>query len=169
MAAAGYVVFRYIDDFMVLCNSKKEAYNAYRRARKILKAIHLNLDLYNEEKCKAVSFEESPSFLGVQIGINAHFQPSKKKFGVFKQKLGNTLVFLKNSDLREDSLKKINGMIQGWCGAYKMCDRANLEKCYDELNEILLNFFLNKNHLKSLKNTEIEYLKSSLHKFKYPV
>lgn len=139
MKKSGYKVIRYIDDFMILCKSKNEMYNGYRKARKILKSMGLNLDLYKRDKCQALSFGEKPSFLGVQIDADFHFVPSPQKFNGFKQKLGNNLLRLGNIKIRDKALENLTGMIEGWVGAYKMCSKESLDKCYKEINTGILN------------------------------
>lgn len=72
LLAAGYVLVRYADDFVILCDSRSEALSALRYARQVLEGLQLAL---NPAKSHIVSFEEGFVFLGFHFS-RAGVQPS---------------------------------------------------------------------------------------------
>jgi group II intron reverse transcriptase/maturase/CRISPR-associated endonuclease Cas1 len=61
LSRAGFRLVRYADDFVVLCRSREEAEAAGRAVRAALAELGLRL---NEDKSRAVSFEQGFRFLG---------------------------------------------------------------------------------------------------------
>lgn len=168
MKKNGFVVLRYVDDFVLLGKTRKELYKGYLKARSILKTLRLNLHEYNHKKCKASHISEFPTFLGIDVGPNGYLRPNKHKLHTFKQKLDGLIERLPQTKL-EENLESLNSAIEGWSGAYKICNRIELEKYYSELNELILKGLNRLSAQKRINLSKHEYLLKNVKKFKYPI
>jgi len=166
MKSSGYQMFRYIDDFVIIGKTRQEIYNGFRRARKILKRLKLNLHRYKSDKCRSLHISENPIFLGVAFTSDNKLIPSRHKYLLFKRQIGNEIASITKKS--NQTIVLLNNQIVGWSGAYSICDRELLEQYFDELNQTietgLSKLLLNKQISKSQYN---RYL-NSIHRFHYP-
>ncbi len=164
----GFVVLRYVDDFILLGKTKGELHRGYLKARSILKTLRLDLYEYNHKKCKPSHLNGFPSFLGIDIGPRGYLRPNKTKLHTFKQRVDTLIEKLPQSPNLEESIKKLNNAIEGWSGAYKICNRDELEIHYTNLNRQLANGLLRLINQKRIKQELYNNLVKRIKEFKYP-
>ncbi|OGY45643.1 MAG: hypothetical protein A2744_03080 [Candidatus Buchananbacteria bacterium RIFCSPHIGHO2_01_FULL_44_11] len=138
MKRLGIKIVRYVDDFIVFSKTKRERYDNYRKINKYLKKLDLKIGQYNnkDEKCQAGCIKDKIEFLGIEIQPNGSFIIIPKRDHQFKLKIGGEIRKIKTNNI-EDKVKLINGLINGWVGAYSMCDKKFLEAHYNKLNAII--------------------------------
>lgn len=137
MADAGYRVFRYIDDFAIVGSSRRELYNAFRKARSILKKKGLEVHDYGSEKCSVAHVSEGQVFLGVSIGEGPVFMPDSKKVHLFKMGLASRIRRVIAAPHDHEQIDAINSAIIGWSNAYAVCDQLPLQKVFNSLNDVI--------------------------------
>lgn len=117
-------VVRYADDFVVLCESKKDAQLAYKEANAFLSERGLHL---SEEKTKICHIDEGFEYLGFHIrryqdsqrrsGYITLIKPSKEKVKEVKRKL-REIWLEKVGNTVENLVNTINPIIRGWANYY---------------------------------------------------
>lgn len=138
MKRSGMKIVRYVDDFIVFSKTKKARYDSYRKIKKYLKKLDLKIGQYNhkDEKCQAGCIKDKFEFLGIEIQSNGSFIIIPERDHQFKLRIGGEIRKIKTHNI-EDKVKLINGLINGWIGAYSMCDKEFLEVHYNKLNAIV--------------------------------
>lgn len=130
MSDLGLIVIRYVDDFMVITKTKKEAQDAFKVVRN--KLADLNLAIHDLASGKtSIQPTSDVTFLGIRFK-NGNFYPSEKAYEKTLEKLKTYpkyKTFLKNVQ----SLKMLS---QAWASTYYFCSEE--EAAYDELNEALI-------------------------------
>ena len=140
---------RYIDDFIILAPSKKAANARLAKAKAILKS--LGMELAEEKSSKdAKHVSEGFEFLGIEIvpGLVRPSRKAKLKFlQNFKSMLSESqkcMIGSKSGNAIDPrhalipSLRRANGMIEGWGKHYWFCNDRIFLKSIDEIlnNEI---------------------------------
>jgi RNA-directed DNA polymerase len=118
------IVVRYADDFVVLCESEKDAQSAYKEANAFLSERGLHL---SEEKTKICHINEGFDYLGFNIrrykqprgksDSTTIIKPAKEKVKEVKQKLREIWLQMVGSTV-ENLVGKINPIIRGWANYY---------------------------------------------------
>jgi retron-type reverse transcriptase len=132
---------RYIDDFIILAQSKEVAGNAFFKAQALLKKLGLEP---SPDKTQRATVEAGFEFLGIEL-VNGLIRPSKKSQIRILDSIGSTLngsrdafrEHRKACDLPKalsllDSLWKIRGIMQGWGMHYRFCNDV---KCFENLDQ----------------------------------
>ena len=133
---------RYIDDFIVLGPTAAAVMARVRLAKKILGALGMSFAL-DKTSPNAISISSSFEFLGIELH-NGLIRPAGKARTKFLGTLRATfdqgrkaLVGYRNgqplskSDALLGTLKKADGMIQGWGKHYRFC---NDRRCFENLD-----------------------------------
>ncbi len=128
---------RYIDDFIILAPTKAAAAARLRKAIKILGGLGMKLSPEKSSKLPQ-SISEAFEFLGIEFN-NGLIRPNKKSRTRFlaqvKEKLDvSAREFRKHGDLSEfpkhlsfiDTLRRVDGVVQGWGKHYLFCNDGAL-------------------------------------------
>lgn len=117
MAAAGFEMVRYADDFVILCRSREEAEAALAKVREWVEGAGLSL---HPDKTHIVdSREKSFSFLGYSFRGKFIF-PRKKSHEKFVTRI-RELTPRKSGRSIEATITEINQMTRGWFGYFRHC------------------------------------------------
>lgn len=141
---------RYVDDFVVICKSRKEAESAERFSKNFLQKEGLEL---SGQKTHVVNLKDpgkSITFLGVRISRSGIFP--KKKIGQLRQWLTSEVLNIKKTKRRKtmNKIDLINSKIDGFTNFYKF---YHTRIVFDELNEVLSKRRHEQNNLfKNIKN-----------------
>ncbi len=118
----GYNLVRYADDFIILCKTKDDAINAFKRCRELLKAKGLKLHDHSfsvSEKKKTVIAElKHIDFLGLEI-VGSKVYPSKASIDKYVIKL-EEIAASKASLMRK--LNRIEKLVNAWGSTYRRTD-----------------------------------------------
>ena len=127
MTEQGFALIRYVDDFVVMCETPDEALRAYSTSKSLLEQMGLEIHPRDEKnnkgqiKTRIVSEYGPFDFLGLRINKRT-IQPSQRKIDDLKDRIscvthghfgGQTLV---------DVVNRLNRMLRGWTAAYAFCD-----------------------------------------------
>jgi len=105
---AGYRFVRYADDFVIVCQSKKQANEALAFVKHVLKA-NLGLEL-SQKKTRITTYGKGYSFLGFQISSRSkRIRPKSVK--KFKDKIRELTIRKRNLDA--EVIEKLNRVIRG--------------------------------------------------------
>lgn len=107
MDEAGFVFVRYADDFVVLCQSKRQAQEARRFAEAAARNLGLTL---SPEKTVVTSFREGFAFLGFEINHKGR-RMRAKSVEKFKDRIRELTV--RNHNLDAKTIVRINAVIRG--------------------------------------------------------
>ncbi len=169
---SGFKVVRYVDDLIVFTKTKKELYPAYIKIKNCLKPLKLTIDKYNTGKCIATDITRHVEFLGVDIGPGQILTIQGNRVQALRSKLSALLDRFYNKRFVHISYKEkmdgINGLIEGWAGAYSMCDRAYLADLYEKLNKMInsnIDSLLNRG---LIVQKEHDYLFNNVRRFHLP-
>jgi len=117
MAAAGFEMVRYADDFVILCRSREEAEVALTKIRTWVEGAGLIL---HPDKTHIVdSREKSFSFLGYSFR-GKHIFPRKKSHEKFVARI-RELTPRKSGQSLESTITAINQVTRGWFGYFRHC------------------------------------------------
>ncbi len=159
-------IVSYVYDMILFAKSRKELYPAYIKIRNSIKVFHLKIDKYNVGKCVATHISKHPEFLGIDIGPNGILTIRGERVHKFKQKLWGLIDRYHHKDTtKKEKIEQINYLIEGWSGAYSMCDKTYLGALYSKLNKIVENSC--RSRLKSglINTNEYNYLIKNIRKF----
>ena len=136
---------RYIDDFIILAPTYQAASSRMRKAKKILSELGMALSPEKSSKTP-VSIRDRFEFLGVELNNGLIRPNSKSRSRLFTQidKALDTSIkafrqFKGGYDLPKtqslvDTLKRLDGVVQGWGKHYRFCnDRVLLRKFDDDI------------------------------------
>jgi RNA-directed DNA polymerase len=142
MAARGYQMVRYADDFVILCKTQAEAEQALAYVKEWMKRADLTL---HPEKTRIVDAMQKGGFdfLGYHFEREMRW-PRKKSIDKFREKIrqktkranGNSLDYI---------VAEINPIIRGWCEYFKHSIANELEKL-DSWIRMRLRSILRKRH-----------------------
>jgi len=116
MEELGYNLVRYADDFVVLCESRKEVEEALAEVRRV---IEDELDLkIKSSKTQFTSFEKGFDFLGFHLEGSKRYISQEKieHFG------GRVKEIVKTYKSPKIMLEELNELIEGWRNYYRMGD-----------------------------------------------
>ena len=120
MAARGFEMVRYADDFVVLCRSPEQAARALEAAQEWTAEAGLSL---HPTKTRIIDAKiESFDFLGYRFAPNGRW-PRKKSLQKFKDTIRAKTKRTSGQSL-EAIIKDINASARGWFEYYKHCHRA---------------------------------------------
>lgn len=125
MAAAGWAMVRYADDFVVLCRSQADAERALATIQAWMEEQGLRL---HPEKTRIVDARERGGFdfLGYHFERGTHW-PTAKSTKRFKQAI-NAKTRRSNGASMAQIIAAINPIIRGWYGYYKHGHRATFPR-----------------------------------------
>lgn len=121
-----FLYFRYADDFVVLCNGRKEeALEMKEELKNLLKTMGLELSM---EKTKVTHITEGFKFLGFwverHLGSNGRMVPRVRVPELAIQSMRNRIRRIVNPDTYNDSVSAkilaLNQLIRGWCQYYQI-------------------------------------------------
>jgi len=122
MAANGFEMIRYADDFIVLCRSRAAA----ERARRLVQEWTAKVDLtLHPEKTGIVTHEAGFDFLGYHFERGRRW-PSKKSLGKFKATIREKTKRSSGRSL-DATITELNGVLRGWYAYYKHSTRRTFE------------------------------------------
>ena len=156
MNRAGFRCVRYVDDFVILGSTQKEVNAQLRRAKRLLS--ELNMEMSAEKSSKgACPVEKGMSFLGINV-VPGFIRPSSKTQQRFISAVEDE--FKKARDALRDvmrgkplnrrftliaTLKRVDGMVDGWGKAYWFCNDVDFLRHTDfkitELTRAFLGFY----------------------------
>ncbi len=117
MAALGFQMVRYADDFVILCRTLEEAEAALAKVRQWVEANGL---LLHPEKTHIVdSREKNFSFLGYSFRGTLRF-PRAKSLRKFKDRI-RELTPRKSGKSLDETIQRINRSTQGWFNYFRHC------------------------------------------------
>lgn len=125
IAAAGYEMIRYADDFVILCRTRKEAERALELTQKLTGERGLEL---HPTKTRLVNVDEEGEgfdFLGYHFRKDKHW-PRKKS----SEKLKDTIrrkTKRSNGQSLDAIIKDVNRTLKGWFGYFKHSYRTTFE------------------------------------------
>ena len=141
MAAAGFEMVRYADDFVILCRSQAEAEAALTMVRRWVEGAGLTL---HPDKTHIVdSRETSFSFLGYSFR-GEHIHPRKKSHEKFVARIRD-LTPRKSGQSLTATIAEINAVTRGWFGYFRHCYWPTF-KSYDGMIRRRLRRILMKRH-----------------------
>lgn len=104
---AGYRFVRYADDFVVICQTRKQAEEAWTSVAQILKTLGLEL---SPEKTAITTYGKGYSFLGFQLSSRGRKMRAKSK-AKFQDKVRE--ITCRSHNLDADMIQKLNRVIRG--------------------------------------------------------
>jgi group II intron reverse transcriptase/maturase len=113
MAAEGYEIVRYADDFVILCRTETKAQEALERMKQILES-ELELTVH-PEKTRVVHVHQGFDFLGYTIRWqrSLHAKPREKSLERFKEKV--RLLTRRQQPVKlSDMIGRLNRTLRGW-------------------------------------------------------
>jgi group II intron reverse transcriptase/maturase len=140
MTSKGFTYIRYADDFIVMCRTKEDAFQAFKDAASFLKN-HLHLQL-NPDENPVKNIDEGFVFLGF------HFKNKRKiisghKLQHIQNKIKQILTFFPNVE-PEKPLTLLNEAITGWRQYYSWGDVNQQFQFLDNILFYNLSSFLKK-------------------------
>jgi RNA-directed DNA polymerase len=121
MAAAGYAMVRYADDFVILCRSREEAEQALERVHVWVAEAGLTL---HPEKTRIVNeaHGEGFDFLGYHFQRGRHW-PCQKSLDKFKEAIRQQ-TRRNNGQSMPAIVARLNPKLRGWYGYFKHSNRC---------------------------------------------
>jgi RNA-directed DNA polymerase len=135
---ANFLYIRYADDFVVLCNGRKEeALQMREELRAVLKQMGLTL---SEEKTKVTHLTDGFDFLGYRIirsiGTKGKMIPKvlipDKAIKQFCHKVRRILVPSSTNESAKAKITAINRLTRGWCEYYRCTNSPG--RIFDKVN-----------------------------------
>ena len=140
MAAAGYALTRYGDDWVITCTTRREAERALTRARAVLEG-ELGLRVH-PDKTRIVQVAQGFEFLGYKIkqgkgrlryragGPDLYAYPRQRTIDRFKNRIRH-ITTRRNPKTLEGILDELNPVIRGWGNYFR---RAHVRRLFHRLN-----------------------------------
>ena len=121
MAAAGYAMVRYADDFVILCRSREEAEAALAHVRAWVAVAGLTL---HPDKTRIVNEAQGEGFdfLGYHFQQGHHW-PRRKSLDRFKDAIRQQTRRKQGRSMRA-IIARLNPMLRGWYGYFKHSNRS---------------------------------------------
>jgi len=146
MAAEGFQMVRYADDFVILCRTREEAEAALAVVRAWVETQELKL---HPEKTHIVDCrEESFSFLGYSFRGRLRF-PRAKSHRKFVARI-RQLTPRKSGESLDFTIQRLNRVTRGWFPYFRHC-HWNIFRAYDGLIRRRLRRMLLKRHRRNRK------------------
>lgn len=132
MSDSGYIIIRYVDDFIILCKSQEAAKKAHLQAQNELSKLKLKIHELDKKDSKTELIKtDNITFLGIRIHDNK-FYPSEDAFERYREKLK---IAPKYKTLNKN-LQYIQSLVQSWGSTYSFC--SNTPDEYKILNSALV-------------------------------
>jgi RNA-directed DNA polymerase len=140
MAAAGYALTRYGDDWVITCKTRREAERALTSARAVLEG-ELGLRVH-PDKTRIVHVAQGFEFLGYKIkqgegrlryregGPDLYAYPRQRTIDRFKTRIRH-ITTRRNPTTLEGLLDDLNPVIRGWGNYFR---RAHVRRLFHRLN-----------------------------------
>jgi RNA-directed DNA polymerase len=140
MAAAGFALTRYADDWVITCKTRREAERALTSARAVLEG-ELGLRVH-PDKTRIVYVAQGFEFLGYKIkqgerglryregGPDLYAYPRQRTIERFKSRVRH-ITTRRNPKTLEGLLDELNPVIRGWGNYFR---RAHVRRLYHRLN-----------------------------------
>lgn len=125
---AGYRFVRYADDFVVVCNDRKQAEAALTLVEKVMTELGLTL---SPEKTKIASYGKGYEFLGFRLSACSRTM-RPKSVEKFKMKIRE--ITRRNNNLDARTIVKLNQVIRGTAN-YFATDFSTCIKLYQKLDK----------------------------------
>jgi retron-type reverse transcriptase len=136
----GVRCIRYIDDFIIIATDRNLAETAYSKGKQILSSLGMEL---SPGKTVKAPVEHGFEFLGIELA-NGLIRPSKKAqqrllasiHSTFKESAAWFREHHRTGKIKRplsllESLKKVDGVMQGWGKHYRFCNDG---KCFEYLD-----------------------------------
>ena len=134
---------RYIDDFIILAPTEKAANARLRKAKQLLEEFEMELSPEKSSR-QAQKVEKGIEFLGIEI-VPGHLRPSRKARGKFLSSVkaaldtsAKAMTGLRHGNPLDpklaliSTLKRVDGMVDGWGKHYWFCNDRQLFRSIDE-------------------------------------
>jgi len=127
MTEQGFALVRYVDDFVVMCESPEEAQRAYHTAERFLRELDLTIhpldqaDDKGRKKTRIVPEYAPFDFLGLRFNKRTT-QPAQAKVDDLKDRIRNTTNARVKDRTLVDVVNRLNRVLKGWTAAYAFCD-----------------------------------------------
>jgi RNA-directed DNA polymerase len=148
MAEAGYEMVRYADDFVILCQSRKEAESALDVVRVWVEEAGLQL---HPEKTKVVDARrpgEGFDFLGYHLE-NGKRWPRKKSLQKFKDSIRAKTKRCNGHSLTQ-IIEDVNGTLRGWFGYFQYSHRTTFPYLDGWIRRRLRSILRKRTHLRGI-------------------
>lgn len=126
----GFILIRYVDDFLILAKTKKEVLQAHAVAKVELERLGLKIHEVNQGKT-SIQENKDVTFLGIKYK-GGKFYPAEK---AFEKHIAKLKEYPKYSSLYKD-LQSIQMTTKSWGSTYFYCDYD--PALYDSLNQELV-------------------------------
>lgn len=143
MTNKGFNLVRYADDFVVLCNTRPEAVEAYKLCLEILEGqLKLRMHHLDEPsaKTKITHYNDGFSFLGIKFE-HGKILPDDKVVNRFKEKV-SILTDPTSPGTILGSLVRLSNVIKGWGNAFARYDTEQLFQNLDAFIRESISVFL---------------------------
>lgn len=139
MAARGYKLVRYCDDFVILTKRRDKAQRALRYVGEVLARLRLSLNL---QKTRITTFEEGFDFLGFLFKGNWKI-PRERAIAAFKEKIKH-LTRRQQPVSREELIRRANEVVRGWGYFFKYGNSWRVFEKLDGYTRMRVRAFLDK-------------------------
>jgi RNA-directed DNA polymerase len=126
----GFILIRYVDDFIIMTKTEEEAKRAYQIAKNELNRLGLKIHRLGKDKTTIQKSSEL-DFLGISYK-NSKFYPNEK---AFKRNIEKLQKYPKYKTLFKN-LQSLQMLSQSWASTYYFCDNDNSN--YEILNKELI-------------------------------
>jgi RNA-directed DNA polymerase len=131
MSDSGFIVIRYVDDFIILCKSEQQAKTAHKMAKAELSKLGLKIhNLGNGESKTEIKETGDITFLGIRVQDNK-FYPSREAFEKYTEKVAKAPKYRTLAK----NLQYLQSLSQSWGSTYNFCSNNPVE--YAALNQCL--------------------------------
>jgi retron-type reverse transcriptase len=130
ISEAGFILIRYVDDFVIMAKDEDEVRRAHAFALKELSKLGLKLHNLGHEKCQ-ISMIDDLTFLGIRYS-QGNFYPSEKTVerNIFKLREYPKFISL------VQNLQSLKMLVNGFASTYYFCSYD--EQIYKKLNKELI-------------------------------
>jgi group II intron reverse transcriptase/maturase len=165
MGLGNYILIRYADDFIVLCNGRRQSAEEMKGQLQefLSKELHLKLSV---EKTRITHVQDGFEFLGFHLQHRKWqgrerliVQPSTRNIQRFKKKIkcmtaGNITI-----DNEYNKLLAINSVLRGWSEYYKHVSSSRTFSSLDFWVESRVLHWLSKKHKLGIMDAAIQFIK----------
>ena len=122
----GFKLVRYVDDLVVLTESKERAHQAYEACKQSLKILGLHIhpldfEINDRIKTKILSTSQPFEFLGLTFARES-IMPSTSKFPRLRERIDEITNTLTRRSTLDKIVQELNWCMRGWVNAYRFCN-----------------------------------------------
>jgi len=141
MLDSGFHLVRYADDFVIMCESKERAEQAYTLCNRTLQDLKLEIHPLGSDKTRIGNFsKEGLGFLGLHLQGKQAI-PAKKSRERFELKIRAILKAHSGVNL-SDTLQKLKNTIHSWGRYYRSMDVTEIFLALDKFIELSVQAYL---------------------------